>query len=577
MTAYEPPVKDYDFLLRNVIATDEVLSAVTAGDVSVDDAMDVVEGASSVVRPIAELSAIGDRIGSRLKDGTVVTPPGFREAFASYAEGGWIGLAAPESIGGAGMPRTIAIASDEFLSAANTAFAMAPQLNSYALAVFAAVNDSELNAIYVPAMIAGRWTATMELTEPQAGTDVSAIRTVAKPQDDGTWLLSGQKMFISWGDHDLAENIIHLVLARTPGAPVGLAGLSLFVVPKLLPRPDGSVGERNAIQCVSLEHKLGIHASPTCLIDYDGATGFLIGEPHRGLQAMFVMMNAARLGTGVQGLAVAERAYQAATAYAAERVQGQVIGRELDTPIAEHPDVRRLLLSMGSGVSAMRALAVQTAAWLDLSTSEQASTAKSAAALAQLFLPVVKAWLTETGLQITSDAIQVHGGMGYVEETGVAQLLRDARIFPIYEGTTAVQANHLVGRIVSRDRGASALAALELMSETCWELSELGHRVAVRIASRLESGVALLRQATLDLLDRGERPRDVFAAAVPYLHMWGLLAGGWMHGRMLRAALEGGDTSRERRIVEADFYGVHYLSRLAGLADVVAAGETVLA
>jgi alkylation response protein AidB-like acyl-CoA dehydrogenase len=576
MTAYEPPVKDYDFLLRNVIATDEVLSAVTAGDVSVDDAMDVVEGASSVVRPIAELSAIGDRIGSRLKDGTVVTPPGFREAFASYAEGGWIGLAAPESIGGAGMPRTIAIASDEFLSAANTAFAMAPQLNSYALAVFAAVNDSELNAIYVPAMIAGRWTATMELTEPQAGTDVSAIRTVAKPQDDGTWLLSGQKLFISWGDHDLAENIIHLVLARTPGAPVGLAGLSLFVVPKLLPRPDGSVGERNAIQCVSLEHKLGIHASPTCLIDYDGATGFLIGEPHRGLQAMFVMMNAARLGTGVQGLAVAERAYQAATAYAAERVQGRVIGRELDTPIAEHPDVRRLLLSMGSGVSAMRALAVQTGAWLDLSTSEQASTAKSAAALAQLFLPVVKAWLTETGLQITSDAIQVHGGMGYVEETGVARLLRDARIFPIYEGTTAVQANHLI-RIVSRDRGATALAALELIGETCPDLAALDHRVAARLAERLATGVERLRASTLEVLDRGERPRDVFAAAVPYLHMWGLLAGGWMHGRMIRAALEDGHPTSEHRLLEAEFYGVHYLSRLAGLAEVVAAGETVLA
>jgi alkylation response protein AidB-like acyl-CoA dehydrogenase len=576
MTAYEPPVKDYDFLLRNVIATDEVLSAVTAGDVSVDDAMDVVEGAASVVRPIAELSAIGDRIGSRLKDGTVVTPPGFREAFASYAEGGWIGLAAPESIGGAGMPRTIAIASDEFLSAANTAFAMAPQLNSYALAVFAAVNDSELNAIYVPAMIAGRWTATMELTEPQAGTDVSAIRTVAKPQDDGTWLLSGQKMFISWGDHDLAENIIHLVLARTPGAPVGLAGLSLFVVPKLLPRPDGSVGERNAIQCVSLEHKLGIHASPTCLIDYDGATGFLIGEPHRGLQAMFVMMNAARLGTGVQGLAVAERAYQAATAYAAERVQGQVIGRELDTPIAEHPDVRRLLLSMGSGVSAMRALAVQTAAWLDLSTSEQASTAKSAAALAQLFLPVVKAWLTETGLQITSDAIQVHGGMGYVEETGVAQLLRDARIFPIYEGTTAVQANHLI-RIVSRDRGATALAALELIGETCPDLAALDHRVAARLAERLATGVERLRTSTLEVLDGGDRQRDVLAAAVPYLHMWGLLAGGWMHGRMMRAALGDGHPTSERRLLEAEFYGVHYLSRLAGLAEVVGAGETVLA
>jgi 3-(methylsulfanyl)propanoyl-CoA dehydrogenase len=537
MTAYEPPVKDYDFLLRNVIATDEVLSVVTAGDVSVDDAMDVVEGASSVVRPIAELSAIGDRIGSRLKDGTVVTPPGFREAFASYAEGGWIGLAAPESIGGAGMPRTIAIASDEFLSAANTAFAMAPQLNSYALAVFAAVNDSALNAIYVPAMIAGRWTATMELTEPQAGTDVSAIRTVAKPQDDGTWLLSGQKLFISWGDHDLAENIIHLVLARTPGAPVGLAGLSLFVVPKLLPRPDGSVGERNAIQCVSLEHKLGIHASPTCLIDYDGATGFLIGEPHRGLQSMFVMMNAARLGTGVQGLAVAERAYRAATAYAAERVQGQVIGRELDTPIAEHPDVRRLLLSMGSGVSAMRALAVQTAAWLDLSRSEQASTAKSAAALAQLFLPVVKAWLTETGLQITSDAIQVHGGMGYVEETGVAQLLRDARIFPIYEGTTAIQANHLI-RIVTRDQGATALAALELIAETRADLAAVDHPVAARLVDRLATGVERLRASTLEVLERDERPRDVFAAAVPYLHMWGLLAGGWMHGRMTRAALE---------------------------------------
>jgi alkylation response protein AidB-like acyl-CoA dehydrogenase len=576
MTAYEPPVKDYDFLLRNVIATDEVLSAVTAGDVSVDDAMDVVEGASSVVRPIAELSAIGDRIGSRLKDGTVVTPPGFREAFASYAEGGWIGLAAPESIGGAGMPRTIAIASDEFLSAANTAFAMAPQLNSYALAVFAAVNDSELNAIYVPAMIAGRWTATMELTEPQAGTDVSAIRTVAKPQDDGTWLLSGQKMFISWGEHDMAENIIHLVLARTPDAPVGLAGLSLFVVPKLLPRPDGTAGERNAIHCVSLEHKLGINASPTCLIDYDGATGFLVGEVHRGLQTMFVMMNAARLGTGVQGLAVADRARQAAAAYASERVQGQVVGREPGTAIAEHPDVRRMLLSMASGVSAMRALALQTAVWLDLSEAERSDGARSAAALAQLFLPVVKGWLTETGLQIASDAIQVHGGMGYIEETGVAQLLRDARIFPIYEGTTAVQANHLI-RIVSRDRGATALAALELIGETCPDLAALDHRVAARLAERLATGVERLRASTLEVLDGGDRPRDVLAAAVPYLHMWGLLAGGWMHGRIIRAALEDGHPTSEHRLLEAEFYGVHYLSRLAGLAEVVAAGETVLA
>ncbi|HEX2343340.1 MAG TPA: acyl-CoA dehydrogenase family protein, partial [Vicinamibacterales bacterium] len=443
MRTYDPPVKDYAFLLRHVIDAEKVLEEVTGGTVGLEDAIDVIEGAGAVVAPIAALNAIGDEIGAKLIDGEVVTPPGFKDAFASYAEGGWIGLSLPESIGGAGMPRVLGAAADEFLHGANPAFAMACGLGSYASWVFAQVDDPELRSTYAARLLSGEWSGTMDLSEPQAGTDLAAIRTIARPQADGTWKVSGQKIFISWGDHDLTENVVHLVLARTPDAPPGVGGLSLFVVPKFLPLADGTLGERNAVNCVSLERKLGLRASPTCVMDYDGATGFLVGEQHRGLRAMFIMMNAARMASGIQGLGVAELAFQKARAYAGERVQGRVIGREPGTPIAEHPDVRRLLLSMASALTAMRALAVQTAAWLDLSDP-----------LGQMFLPVLKGWLTETGVEIASDAIQVHGGTGYVEETGVAQQLRDARIMPIFEGTTAVQANHLVSRLLARDSGA---------------------------------------------------------------------------------------------------------------------------
>jgi alkylation response protein AidB-like acyl-CoA dehydrogenase len=572
---YTPPVKEYDFLLRRALDAEELLATVTGGTASVDDATDVLEGLADVVGPIAALNATGDKVGSKLQDGNVVTPPGFKEAFDAYVEGGWMGLAVPESFGGAGMPRTLAAAADEFLSAASLSFSGCTGLTAAALEVFAAVDDPELTATYVPHLLSGKWTGTMDMTEPQAGTDLSAIRTIARAQDDGTWRVSGQKMFISWGDHDLAENIVHLVLARTPDAPPGLAGLSLFVVPKFLPRPDGGIGDRNAVECVSLEHKLGIHATPTCVIDYGAATGFLIGELHRGLHAMFVVMNSARMSTGVHALGVADRAYQKAKAYAEERVQGRVVGREPGTPISGHPDVRRLLLSMSSGLTAMRALAVQTAAWRDLST-KRSPEAKAAAGLAQLFLPVVKGWLTETGVQIASDAIQVHGGMGYIEETGVAQHLRDVRILSIYEGTTAVQANHLVGRGLTRDEGATAYAALELMDEARLRLGDVDHPVAGTLAERLDKGIAQVRESTSKLLRSGKNPRDVFAAAVPYLHMWGLLAGGWMHARILRAALDGDDRSRDRRILEAHFYAVHYLSGLWGLADIIEAGEIAL-
>jgi len=569
MRTYDPPVKDYAFLLRHVIDAEKVLEEVTGGTVGLEDAIDVIEGAGAVVAPIAALNAVGDEIGAKLVDGEVVTPPGFKEAFTSYAEGGWIGLSLPESIGGAGMPRMLGAAADEFLHGANTAFAMACGLGSFASWVFADVDDPELRSTYAARLLSGQWSGTMDLTEPQAGTDLAAIRTIARPQADGTWKVSGQKIFISWGDHDLTENVVHLVLARTPDAPPGVGGLSLFVVPKFLPLADGSLGDRNAVHCVSLEHKLGLRASPTCVMDYDGATGFLVGEQHRGLRAMFIMMNAARMATGIQGLAVADLAFQKARAYATERVQGRVIGHESGTPIAEHPDVRRLLLSMASRVTAMRALAVQTAAWLDLSHP-----------LGQMFLPVLKGWLTETGVEIASDAIQVHGGAGYIEETGVAQQLRDARILPIFEGTTAVQANHLVSRLLARDSGATALGTLDLIDETREELVALAHPIATRLARRLESSVALVRAATLHLLrggDGGDYARDRHAVAVPYLHMWGLLAGGWMHGRIVHAALESADESCDRRLLEADFYGVHHLSRLLGLADIIQSGEIVLA
>ncbi|WP_258402433.1 MULTISPECIES: acyl-CoA dehydrogenase [unclassified Streptomyces] len=566
---------EYDFLLRHVIDAQGVLDASTGGDVDLDDIREILGHAGALASEVIEpLNTVGDRSGNTLTDGRVATAPGFPEAYRAYAEGGWVGIGLPREAGGDGMPAVVTAAVNEIWSAANIAFSLGPGLSvGAAYAVFASASK-DLKELYLPPLVSGRWTGTMNLTEPQSGTDLAGIRTLARPRPDGTWGVNGQKIFITWGDHDLTENIVHLVLSRTEGAPDGLGGLSLFVVPKYLPLSDGSPGERNSVHTVSVEHKLGIHASPTCVLDYEDATGWLIGDLHRGLQAMFVMMNVARFGVATQGLGVADRAYQRAAAYAAERVQGRVEGRPLGTPIAEHPDVRRLLLSMRSTISAMRVFQLQVAAWLDLARAHQDA---EAFALADFFVPILKGWITENAVQIANDGIQVHGGTGFIEETGAAQHLRDARILPIYEGTTAIQANDLTRRKLVRNNGTTAQAAYALVETAVQSLARHDHPVAQHTVHRLQAALASAREATAALLEQAEdNPRDTLASGVPYLTQWGLLAGGWMHARIVAAALdtpENPDTAR--RLMEADFYGAHHLSLIPSLTEAIRAGEIV--
>lgn len=568
-SAYTPPIEDYAFLWRAAFGVDIVARA-TAGAVSADDATDVLAAAGEFAAEVlAPLNHTGDRAGIALVDGRARTPDGFREAYASLVEQGWISAEAPESAGGEGLPGVVRAGLGEIWNAANPAFALCGMLTAGAIRAVDAVASDELRSTYLTRMVSGEWTGTMNLTEPQAGTDLGAIRTLATPRGDGSWAITGQKIFITWGDHDVAENIVHLVLARTPDAPAGARGLSLFLAPTVLVGADGSLGERNTIRTLSVEHKLGIHASPTCVLEYADAIGYLLGELHGGLAGMFVMMNDARIGMGLQATGIADRAYQRARAYAHERRQGSVVGRGPEAPIAEHPDVRRLLLSMASEISAMRALGVWVGDLFD--RADDADGIR----LAELFVPIFKGWATEEAQRLTSDAIQVHGGMGFIEESGAPQHYRDARIMPIYEGTTAIQANDLIGRKVLRDGAATLARVLTGVAESAAALGRIEHPVARRLAERLERARQEAERATAALLSFNGSPRDAYAASVPYLLLLGLLSGGWMHALMLQAALAGGGSpdATARRVREADAYGIYHLSRVAGLADIVAAGE----
>jgi alkylation response protein AidB-like acyl-CoA dehydrogenase len=571
--AYTPPVKEYGFLLRHVFDGDKRLAEATGGELTVEDAEAVIATAADfAVDVLHPLNAVGDRVGARLEDGKVITAPGFAEAYQGYADGGWISFAAARAAGGDGMPRLLVGPVAELWAAANSAFALRGILTEGAIAALNAAADDHQRRTYLTPLIEGRWTGTMNLTEPQAGTDLSAIRTTARPAGDGTWKVKGQKIFVTWGDHDVAENIVHLVLARTPDAPDGLAGLSLFIVPKFVPTDAGTPGERNAVTTVALENKLGIHASPTCVLEYEDATGFLLGQLHQGLAGMFVMMNVARMGIGIQGLGIADRAYQQARDYAEHRIQGKVLGAPAGTPIAGHPDVARLLTSAASTVTAMRGLLLQASTLHDQGLAGD----RAAASLADFFSPVVKGWLTEEAVRVASDAVQIHGGAGYIEESGAAQHYRDVRIAPIYEGTTAIQANDLVGRKVLRDQGATAIAALDLVDADIAALAKVDHPGAQRTAERLKRATSTMRAATATLLAHAAKnPRDAFAAGVGYLTMWGLLAGGWAHGRIVAAAVtaESDPAELKRRTVEADFFGAHHLSRIASLAEALEAGE----
>lgn len=500
---------------------------------------------------LAPLDAIGDRTGARLADGRVTLPPGFAEALRAYADAGWIGIAADPAHGGQGLPDVIALAAFEPVSSANMAFGLCPMLTQDAIKVLAAHGTEDQQIRLMRPMIAGKWTGTMCLTEPQSGSDLGGVRTRAEPAPGG-YRITGQKIYITYGEHDAADNILHLVLARLPDAAPGSAGISLFAVPKFL--PDGS---RNAVTCLSLEHKLGIHASPTCVMGFAAAQGELIGTEGRGLPAMFAMMNAARLGVAMQGVAVAERAFRRATAFAAQRPQG---GATID----QHPDVRRMLLTMRALALGGRLLTLHAASL--------------AGPRAELLITVAKAWCTDAGVEAASLGIQVHGGMGFIEETGAAQYYRDAKILTIYEGTTAIQANDLVGRKTARDGGRTALAIADQVAGTEQQLRESGTADAVAVARRLQAA----REAFADVVrfvagGTKAAPNAVFSGSVPYLMLAGNLMAGWQMARALLVAQEqlaqGTDTAfMQAKIVTARFYADHLLAKAPGMRDSIVEG-----
>ena len=583
--SYVPPVKDMLFAMRELAGLERVAQLPGYEDATPDTVAAVLEEAGKFASTVLDpLNRVGDAQGARWQDGAVKTAEGFAEAYRQFCEAGWNGLKGNPEWGGQGLPSLLNTAVEEMWNSANVAFALCPLLTHGAIEALELTGSEAQKALFLPKMVSGEWTGTMNLTEPQAGSDLSRVRTRAVPQPDGSYRLFGQKIFITYGEHDYTSNIIHLVLARTPEAPEGVKGISLFVVPKVLVDPDGSLRARNDVHCVSIEHKLGIHASPTAVLafgDNGGATGYLVGEENRGLEYMFIMMNAARFAVGLQGLGIAERAYQRAVAYARERVQSRDVGSKSPdaAPIIRHPDVRRMLLSMRAQAEAMRALALVTAAAMDHAAREpDAAARKGHQAFVDLMIPIVKGWCTEASQAIASDGIQVHGGMGYVEETGAAQLYRDARITTIYEGTTAIQANDLIGRKTAREGGRTALAVIGRMREVASALGAADDADLLAIRPRFEAAIDALEEATGWVVAQyAGDPRAVHAGAVPFLEMWGITAGGWQMARGAIAASrkvrDGEDVEFHRaKLATARFYADHLLSRVPGLAQAVTAG-----
>jgi alkylation response protein AidB-like acyl-CoA dehydrogenase len=580
MTDYAYPYKDAEFIFRELVDFDRLCDDGGLDGVNTELAMAVLEEANRLgSEVIAPLNVVGDREGATLKDYGVQETQGFSEAYRQYVENGWASLPFSETYGGQGMPKIVGTAAEEIWQSSNLAFSLCPLLTHGAIDALEQHGSEALKDAYLPKMVSGEWTGTMNLTEPQAGSDLAAVTTRAVPEGDH-YLLTGQKIFITWGDHQMAENVIHLVLARLPDAPAGVKGISLFLVPKFLPDADGHPGERNDVFCVSVEHKLGIHASPTCVMsfgDNGGAVGYLVGEPHRGLMAMFTMMNSARQSVGLQGLSVSTRSYQQALAWARERLQGT---RSDGTryPIIEFPDVRRMLMLMKSGTEAMRALAYTAAAEID--RSRLAADAEQAArhhARVELFTPIVKGWLTEMSQEITSYGIQIHGGMGYVEETGSAQFYRDARITTIYEGTTGIQANDLVGRKTLANNGEVLGELLTDMAATAGELCSRDD--LAQLGKALDSAVKSASAACQWLLDNARENRAVAgAASVNFLLLLGYVCGGWLMGESaLKAALRlesgaGDENFLTAKIATARFYCEHLLPRAHSCLAAIEAG-----
>jgi len=591
MAEYTAPLRDMKFVIKELAGLDAVAGLPGCEEVTPDLVDAVLEEAGKFATGVlSPLNFPGDRSGCKLEDGVVTTAPGFKQAYQQFVAAGWTSLGASADWGGQGLPHLVSAAVSEMWNGANMSFCLCPMLTNGAVNSILRHGADQQKQTYLRKLVAGEWTGTMNLTEPQAGSDLSAVRARAVPEGD-QYRLYGTKIFITWGEHDMAGNIVHLVLARLPDAPEGVKGISLFVVPKYLVNPDGSLGARNDVKCVSIEHKLGIHASPTCVMAYgdkEGAIGHLVGEAHRGLEYMFTMMNLARLEVGIEGVAIADRAYQRALGYAKERVQGRPLGARGGERVAivHHPDVRRMLMSMKAQCEAMRALAATAAAALDLAQlhPDRGERLKHQATF-DLLTPVVKGWCTEQCVEIASLGVQVHGGMGFVEETGAAQHLRDARITTIYEGTTGIQANDLIGRKVAAEKGMTAKALIEQMRAFDRELAGHTHPALAVIRRALAEGVAALSEATDWLLET--YPYNASAAgagAVPYLKLWGIVAGGWQMARAAHIAKARLDSGAEdfdfyrAKVGTARFYAEHILPQAQSYkAAVVNGSSSVLA
>ena len=587
---YQAPIRDLRFVLEELLDVASLAALPRYREFSAELAASVLDQAARFAQEVlAPINRIGDSVGASFHDGVVNMPEQFRSAYRQYVDGGWTQLSGPPEFGGQGAPLMLAVAVEELGFGANVAFMLCPLLARGAADALEVGASPALQAQLLPKIVSGEWTGTMALTEPQAGSDLALIRTRATPEGDH-YRISGQKIFITYGEHDLAPNIVHLVLARIDGAAPGIKGISLFAVPKVLLHADGSLGEHNDLRCVSIEHKLGIHASPTCVMsfgDRGGALGYLVGKAHHGLEYMFVMMNSARLSVGVQGVGLAELALQQASDWARKRVQGRPTGAgagSAPVTIAQHPEVRRMLLTMKANVEAMRALALYAALQLDRARADP-DPARRAAALTrgELLIPIVKGWCTEQATLLASLAVQVHGGMGFIEETGVAQTLRDSRITSIYEGTTGIQANDLVGRKLGRDRGA-AMAAL--LGDTMRELNDLrGSDPTIRSARNATiEALTMLRDATEVIRAQvGEAPARAYAVAVPYLQLCGLVLGGALMARgaaIAAARLADGAADQKfyrAKLQTARFYAEHLLPQSLGLLRIIKSGGASVA
>jgi len=590
MSQYVAPIKDMLFAMNELAGLQDITRLPGNEEVSNDLVEAILDEAAKFANQVVDpLNRVGDKQGNKWDNGVVTTADGFKEAYATFCETGWNGMPASTEFGGQGLPVTVSTAVLEMWKSASISFSLCQMLTLGAVEAIAHHGSDELKATYLPNMVSGKWTGTMNLTEPQAGSDLAAIRSKAEPRGDGTYAITGTKIFITWGEHDMAENIVHLVLARLPDAPPGVKGISLFIAPKFLVNADGSLGERNDLICSSIEHKMGIHGSATAVMsfgDKGGAIGYLVGEPNRGLEYMFTMMNHARLNVGLEGVGVSERSYQHALAYARERIQGKIIGDKSGEkkPILHHPDVRRMLMDMKSRTEAGRAIAYYVAGCMDRAkSSADADVRRENQSRLELLTPVVKGWCTENAQGITWNGVQVHGGMGFIEETGAAQYMRDARIITIYEGTTAIQANDLIGRKTAKEGGKSMQQLLADIAETGSALRNSGNAQLKAIADALGNGIAALDEATNWLLANYEAtPQAAHAGSVPFLKLTGIVVGGWLMARSAAIAaerLEAADGDfYKAKLATAAYFAQHVMPEANSYRDAIVNGaDAVLA